>query len=153
MANFAKLTVIDMGNEPNKAITESQTAGIIGTTAASNGAGTPVYGVHCKLKERHDKYLILVQHNTPGDGGATVNCVLKGGNSGKWGGKDLAFSVAKNKAVLLKIEAGPYKNETPNAAMKALAGYTSSDTEDMKGDIVITASSAQVSIAVIKESF
>jgi len=152
MSNFAKITPIDLGNKPNKATVLTLASGVY-TTVATNGAGSATYGVHFKMKERQDKYLIVLKNNTSGGGAATVVATIKGGNSGKWGAGDLAVSIESGKIAIIQIESGCFKNETPNAAMKALAGYDDSSTEDMKGDVVITAPSAGIDVAVIKGVF
>lgn len=154
--NFAKITPVSLGNIPNKATIVAQSAGVFGTAAATNGQSSATYGVHFKMSERDDKYLIIIQHNTPGDSGASVDVTIKAGNNGKWSNGDYTFAVAKNKVAFVQIESGRFKSEAPNDTLKALATNSSdasSYTENMKGDVVITASSAQVSITVVKVAF
>lgn len=152
MANFAKITPIDLGNKPNVAKVLTAASDIY-TTVATNGADSATYGVHFKMKERQDKYTIILKNNTSGGGAATVVATIKGGNNGKWSNGDLAVSIASGKLAIIQIESGRFMNETPNATLKALAGYGSDSTEDMKGDVVITAPSAGIDVAVIKGVF
>ena len=149
MANFTKLQPIDMGELPNEAKILTLASAVY-TGVASNGATSPTYGVHFKLSERHDKYLILLK-NKGASGDVTAS--VKAGNSGLWGTKDLDVTIKNGEIAFLKIEAGRFKNNTPNAEMKALAGYTADSTEDMKGDVVITCSTADLEVAVIKQPF
>jgi len=159
MANFAKLTPIDMGEKRNVfSAGKSEGANVKGaslselfTAAATNGTK---YGVYFEATERDDKYLIIVRNTDattadPAHTAEALNVTIKGGNDKVFGGKDLVLTdLDPDDYTFIKIDSGRFKNVSENAELAALANVSS-----VKGCIVIEAENAKLEFAVIKMPF
>ncbi len=137
MANFAKITPLNMGGYRNKASAE-----FVLTACAAGGTGN---GVYFPMTERDDKYVLLCENGEAED---TKDVVIKAGNSKVFGsGNDLKINVAAGKTVCVKLDSGRFKNVTANEELAKIAGV---DASELKGCVVITGGSTNVKIGVIQ---
>ena len=150
MANFAKLTPIDMGEDRN-VFSVGKSLSELFTAAASNGAASAKFGVYFEMPERDDKYLLIVRNvdadvADPAHTAEALDFTVKGGNDKVFGGNDLTFAdLDPDDYTFVKIDSGRFKNVAENATLAALASVTS-----VKGCVVIEADSAKLEFALIK---
>lgn len=147
MAAFAKITPKSI-DEINKFSTEAASA-TRGTVLATNGATSATFGAYFEMKERDDKYLILVE-NTDADGETDKTVTIKAGN-GIQGICDIAKAdLGNGEYTFIQIESGRFKNVKENATLKALSSATSADQVSAKGKVFITGTSADIAVTVFK---
>lgn len=101
-----------------------------GAISSIAAAVDPTEGAEFAMKERDDKYLILV---TNANGSASKSVTIKAGN-GLQGRVDLTKSIDAGDYHIIAIDSGAYKNV--------------SGTD--KGKVVITGASADIKVAVFR---
>jgi len=146
MANFAKVTPIDMGLDRNKFLSDGLAlASEVFTACASNGAGTPKYGAYFEMTERDDKYLIIIKNANASSAAKDVT-IKAGGNKIFGSGNDLVYAdLAAGDIQLVKIDSGRFKCTENVPALATLANISST-----KGCVVIEGESTDIQVAVIK---
>jgi len=143
MANFAKITPIDLGDYRNKFLATEVLSANLFTAVATNGAGTPAYGAYFELKERDDKYVILVQNAHSTDG---KDVTIYGGNDKIFSsGNNLAKEITALSTDAIKIDSGRYKFVENDTAVATKANISS-----VKGCVVIEGESTDIKICVIR---
>lgn len=148
MAKFSTITVQEL-TDVNKFKTEASFSGIT-TALASNGASAATYGACFEMKERDDKYLVLVQNVCATSDAADKTVTIKAGN-GIQGVADVAKTdLGNGEYTIIAIESGRFKNVKENETLKALSSATASDQISAKGKVFITGSSADIKVAVFR---
>jgi len=146
MANFAKVTPINLGDDRNKFLSDGLAlASEVFTACASNGAGTPKYGAYFEMTERDDKYLIIVKNANASSAAKDVT-IKAGGNKIFGSGNDLKLDdLAAGDINFVKIDSGRFKCTENVPALATLANISST-----KGCVVIEGESTDIQVAVIK---
>lgn len=145
MANFAKVTPINMGLDRNKFLADGLAlASEVFVACATNGASSAKYGVYFEMTERDDKYLIIVKNaNESTAKGVTIKA---GGNKIFGSGNDLVLAdLAAGHINMVKIDSGRYKCTENVPELATLANISST-----KGCVIIEGESADIAVAVIK---
>lgn len=133
---YAVLTALGNANR-NEQSTEASAL----FTAA--GQGTAKYGVVIDASPRQDKIAILI-NATAKDEAVTI----KAGNAKSFGAiNDLVLTANANKFSVITLDTAKYAQLQDDAALASEAGVSS-----VKGKIVIQATAATTTFAVIKDS-
>ena len=140
---WAKIIPIDLGDYRNKFLDTEITSANLFTAVATNGAGTPAYGAYFELKERDDKYVILVQNAHSTDGKSVK---IYGGNDKIFAsGNDLSKTITALKTDAIKLDSGRFKFVENDSAKATLAAVTT-----VKGCVLIEGASTDIKVCVIR---
>lgn len=148
MAKFSTITVQEL-TDVNKFKTEADFSGIT-TALASNGASTATYGACFEMKERDDKYLVLVQNVCATSGAEDKTVTIKAGNGIQGVADVVKADLGNGEYTIIAIESGRFKNVKENNALKELSSATAADQISAKGKVFITGSSADIKVAVFR---
>lgn len=148
MANFAKITPINMGEKRNKFLADGVAlADELFTAVATNGATSATLGAYFEMTERDDKYLIIAYN---ADATTAYDLTIKAGNDKIFGsGNDLTVEIAAGDVQFIKIDSGRFKNASDNATLKNLANLAGA-TDTLKDCVVLVGEDADIKVAVVK---
>lgn len=153
MANFAKLTPIDMGVYRNKWSTGKDMSELF-TAAATNGASSAKYGVYFEMPARDDKYVLIAYNSdattdSPAHTAEALDITIHAGNGPFAHGKDLVLAdLDPADYSFIKLDSGEFKCMENDSALATLANITS-----VKGCVVVEAENAKLKFCLLKMPF